>query len=117
MPIYIYQEILSDGTDGDIFECVQSMSESALRFHPKTGNPVRKIFHAPNVTIKYTAGSTKNKLSDQNIEKHGFTRYEKDKITGRYHKTAGKDKRAPDVVDATQLKRMQRKVSAGDLAI
>lgn len=114
MPIYIYQEILPDGTEGDTFECIQSMSESALKFHPKTGNPVRKIFHAPNVTSKYTEGSTKNKLSDQNIEKHGFTRYEKDKITGRYHKTAGKDRRAPDVVDATQLKQMQRKVNTLD---
>ena len=33
----------------------------------------------------------------------------KDKVTGRYNKTAGKDKRAPDVVDANQLKKMQQK--------
>jgi len=29
-------------------------------------------------------------------------------VTGRYHKTAGKDGRAPDTVDAAQLKRMQQ---------
>ena len=104
MPVYAYREILPDGSDGDTFECIQSMSEASLKKHPKTGNPVCKIFHAPNVSSKYTQGSTKNRLSDQNIEKHGFTRYEKDKITGRYHKTAGKDKRAPDVVEANRLK-------------
>ena len=104
MPVYVYQEILPDGSDGDTFECMQSMSEATLKTHPRTGNPVRKVFHAPNVSSKYTEGATKNRLSDQNIEKHGFTRYERDKITGRYHKTAGKDKRAPDVVDASRLK-------------
>jgi hypothetical protein len=85
------------------------MSENSLKTHPKTGNPVRKVFHAPNVSSRYTEGATKKRLSDQNIEKHGFTRYEKDKITGRYNKTAGKDKRAPDTVDTTELKRMQQK--------
>ena len=46
--------------------------------------------------------------TDENVEKHGFTRYEKDKLTGRYNKTAGKDKRAPDVVDANKLKEIQQ---------
>ena len=114
MPVYIYQEVLPDGSDGDIFECFQRMSEDALKVHPQTGNPVRKIFHAPNLSSKYSDKSSKNKLSDQNIEKHGFTRYEKDKITGRYHKTAGKDSRAPDVVDANRLKQMQKKADAVD---
>ena len=108
MPVYAYQEILPDGSDGEIFECVQSMSDATLKKHPKTGNPVRKIFYSPNVSSKYTERATQSRLSDQNIEKHGFTRYEKDKVTGRYHKTAGKDKRAPDIVDASQLNRLQQ---------
>jgi predicted nucleic acid-binding Zn ribbon protein len=108
MPTYVYQEILPDGSDGEAFEYIQRMSDAALQVHPKTGNPVRKVFSAPNVSTKYTEGSTKNKLSDENIEKNGFTRYERDKVTGRYNKTAGKDKRAPDVVDATKLKEIQQ---------
>ena len=108
MPTYVYQEILPDGSDGEVFEYIQGMAEDPLTIHPKTGNPVRKIFHSPNVSNKYTEGSTKNKLTDENVEKHGFTRYEKDKLTGRYNKTAGKDKRAPDVVDANQLKKIQQ---------
>ena len=112
MPLYVYQEILPDGSDGETFECIQRMSEASLKTHPKTGNPVRKIFHAPKVVSKYSERATKNKLSDQNIEKHGFTRYEKDKLTGRYHKTAGKDSNAPDVVDASRLKQMQQQISS-----
>ena len=108
MPTYVYQEILPDGSDGEAFEYIQRMADDSLLSHPKTGNPVRKIFHSPNVSSKYTEGSTKNKLTDENVEKHGFTRYEKDKLTGRYNKTAGKDKRAPNVVDANQLKKIQQ---------
>ena len=109
MPTYVYQETLPDGTEGEIFEMIQRMSDAALKVHPKTGNPVKKVYHSPNLSSKYTEGATKTKLSDENVEKHGFTRYEKDKVTGRYNKTAGKDKRAPDVIDANQLKKMQAK--------
>ena len=108
MPTYVYQEILPDGSDGEAFEYIQGMADDPLTIHPKTGNPVRKVFHSPNVSNKYTEASTKNKLTDENVEKYGFTRYEKDKLTGRYNKTAGKDKRAPDVVDANQLKKIQQ---------
>lgn len=107
MPTYVYREILSDGSEGETFEIVQRMSEPALTTHPKTGRRVRKIFLSPNVASKYTERSGKEKLSDENVEKHGFTRYEKDKVTGRYHKTAGKDQRAPETVDANKLRQAQ----------
>ena len=109
MPTYLYQEILPDGSDGDCFEIVQRMSDPVLKTHPHTGNPVKKVFVAPNLPNKYSEGATKSKLNNENVEKHGFTKYEKDKLTGMYHKTAGKDKRAPDVVDAPKLKQMQQK--------
>lgn len=109
MPTYLYQEILPDGTEGDCFEVVQRMSDPPLKTHPTSGNPVEKVFVAPNLPNKYTEGETNKKLTNENVEKHGFTRYEKDKLTGLYHKTAGKDKRAPDVVDAPKLKQMQQK--------
>lgn len=109
MPTYLYQEVLPDGKDGDCFEVVQRMSDPPLKTHPVTANPVRKVFVAPNLPNRYTEAATKSKLTNENVEKHGFTRYEKDKVTGMYHKTAGKDKRAPDVVDANKLKKMQQK--------
>ena len=109
MPTYLYQEILPNGEDGDCFEIIQRMSDPSLKNHPTSGNPVKKIFHKPNLPTQYSAKATKNKLSDANVEKLGFTRYERDSMTGRYHKTAGRDERAPDIVDATTLKAMQEK--------
>lgn len=105
MPIYLYQEILPDGSDGESFEYIQTMADEPLKEHPKTGNPVRKVYHSPNLNSQYTEEAAKSKLSDSNVEKHGFIRYEKDTLTGRYHKTAGKDTRAPEVVDANNLRR------------
>ncbi len=64
MPTYIYQEILPDGSDGEAFEYIQRMADDPLIAHPKTGNLVRKVFHSPNVSNKYTEGSTKKKLTD-----------------------------------------------------
>lgn len=104
MPTYVYQEILPDGSEGEVFEYIQRMADQTLKAHPKSGNPVRKVYHSPNISNRYTEGSTKSKLTNENVEKHGFTRYEKDKLTGRYHKTAGNDRRAPDVVDANNLR-------------
>ena len=59
MPTYIYQEILPDGSDGEAFEYIQRMADEPLIAHPKTGNLVRKVFHSPNVSNKYTEGSIK----------------------------------------------------------
>ena len=66
MPTYVYQEILPDGSEGETFEYIQRMANEALKTHPKTGNPVRKVFHSPNVSTKYTEGATKSKLTDEN---------------------------------------------------
>lgn len=98
MPIYIYEVIKANGAVGETFEVQQSMNDPTLETHPQTGEPVRRVYQPPNLTIRYSPGSTKSKLENKNVEKAGFTKYERDKLTGRYHKTAGKDKRAPDVL-------------------
>ncbi len=98
MPIYVYREILDDGSEGELLEVEQSMSAKALERHPVTGRPVRRVYLPPALTTKYTPGRTKSLLAEQNVEKKGFTKYVRDKQTGAYHKTAGKDPRAPDVL-------------------
>ncbi len=97
MPVYLYQAILPDGTDGDIFEVEQPMSAPALTCHPQTGLPVKRIYSAPNLSLRYSEQSVNNRLSPKKVEQAGFTRYERDKLTGTYHKTLGRDTRAPDV--------------------
>ena len=89
MPIYVYEEINPDGTGGARFELQQSMREEALTRHPEKGVPVRRVFQPPHLASKYTPAATRSKLDNKNIEKAGFTKYEKDKLTGRYHRVAG----------------------------
>ncbi|GHB90230.1 FmdB family zinc ribbon protein [Cerasicoccus arenae] len=99
MPIYVYQVINPDGSEGDCFEIEQPMSDSALTKHPRTGEPVRRVYQAPNLATRYTPKGTQKKLETKNVERAGFTKYERDKLTGQYHRTAGTDKRAPDVIN------------------
>ena len=98
MPIYVYQVVSENSEEGAIFEVEQPMSEPSLTQHPVTGEKVKRVYLPPNLGIKYTPGSTEKKLETSNIEKAGFTRYERDKLTGTYHKTAGLDQRAPDTL-------------------
>jgi len=87
MPIYVYEGIKS----GERFEVAQSMREHALKLHPETGEPVRRVILPPNLGLKHTPGRESKMLDNKNVEKAGFTKYERDKITGTYHRVAGKE--------------------------
>lgn len=100
MPTYIYRVINPDGSDGEIFEIDQPATDAPLTTHPWTGQAVRREFTAPNLGTKYSAGEIRRKTKDKGfLESKGFTRYERDKLTGKYHKTAGTSKEAPDTID------------------
>jgi len=96
MPIYLYQVVLEGEIDGPVFEVDQPISAPALTRHPVTGHPVRRIYQAPTLTTHHSERTQKQKTSNESVEKAGFTKYERDRTTGRYHKTAGRDPRAPD---------------------
>lgn len=88
MPMYVYEEILPDGSAGATFELMQGIHEEALTAHPKTGVPVRRKVTAPWAGPKgFGKHDKKEQLSDRNLEKLGFTKYVKGK--GGYEKTAG----------------------------
>jgi len=90
MPLYVYQVIESDGTDGEVFEVIQRMSDPPLTTQPESGKPVRRLLAAPNTVTRYGAAN----LSNERLGKLGFTKYEKSG-DGRYEKTAGS---GPDVI-------------------
>jgi hypothetical protein len=98
MPVYVYQEIRPDGAEGELLEIEQPMSAPTLTKHPVTGRPLRRVYLPTAMASQYTPGQTKKKLSNENVAKAGFTKYVRDKQTGTYHKTAGADPRAPDVL-------------------
>jgi hypothetical protein len=103
MPIYVYETLEEETGLRERFEIHQSMKEAPLKVHPVNGKPVRRVFQPPNLSTRYTPGAFAQKVEKKNLEKNGFTRYERDKLTGRYHKTAGVDQRAPQMIDPKNL--------------
>lgn len=95
MPTYVYEVILDDGEEGQVFEVFQKMSDPPLTHHPVTGQPVRRVFQPPNVVSTYSDKHMKKQVSDdKKLDKLGFTKYVK-AGGGYYEKRAG---RGPDVI-------------------
>lgn len=101
MPTYVYEIIRPDGEGGEVFEVIQSMQDTPLTEHPETHLPVRRVYQSPHLASKYTPGQTRNRLENKSVEKAGFTKYERDKLTGKYHRTAGKQ--GPDMLNPKGL--------------
>lgn len=93
MPMYIYVEVLPDGSTGAEFELMQGIHDEPLTAHPKTGVPVRRKVTAPWSPKAFGKHDKKEQLSDRNLEKLGFTKYVKGK--GGYEKTTGS---GPDLI-------------------
>jgi predicted nucleic acid-binding Zn ribbon protein len=90
MPTYVYEVLDKKGEPtGKTFEVVQLMKEAALTKHPETGEPVRRAIVAPNIAGKWSDIKGKAALSDKNLERLGFTKYER-KGKGYMERTAGK---------------------------
>ncbi len=99
MPTYVYQIVNEDGSEGPIFEVEQAMKDPPLAQHPESGKEVRRVYQPPNISAKYTPGHTAKVTDTKYVEKAGFTKYERDKLTGTYHKVAGKNQNTPDTLN------------------
>lgn len=91
MPVYVYEVVREDGLGGERFEWQQSMSEPVLTRHPETGEPVRRVVQVPNLGTRYGERGQRRRLENDKLEKAGFTKYQRDKLTGQYHRVAGKE--------------------------
>lgn len=89
MPTYLYCVVLPDGSDGERFEAFQAMAEPALTVHPTSGLPVRRL----PVASQMQFGSDSQRLSNKNLDRLGFTKYER-AGDGTYEKKAGKGPRS-----------------------
>lgn len=94
MPLYLYQVVTPDGSEGEIFEVLQEIDEPFLTQHPESGLPVVKLLSTPRLASKHSELGTRASLSPGNLARHGFTQYQK-AGGGHYEKTAG---RGPDVL-------------------
>lgn len=90
MPTYVYEILDEKGNGtGQAFEHVAPMSSDPLTHHPETGAPVRRVPQMFNVAGNWSDMKSKSKLSNENLERLGFTKYEK-KGDGYMERTAGK---------------------------
>lgn len=96
MPTYIYQVINPDGSDGETFEVFQKMSDAPLTHQPESGKPVRRVIQAPHIAGQYSDSAAKKTLSDKNLDRIGFTKYQRSG-DGTFEKRAGK---GPDTISA-----------------
>ena len=88
MPVYTYQVFNDDGSEGETFEIIQKVSDPTLTDHPETGKPMRRIIGAPSIAGRHSESASKQRLSDSNLEKQGFTKYQK-VGSGQYEKRTG----------------------------
>ena len=90
MPIYVYQYLNDKGepTGEPTFEIIQQMSEDALTEHE--GKPVERVIQAPNIAGKWSDIKGKSQLSNENLDRLGFTKYEK-RGDGYMERVAGKE--------------------------
>ena len=89
-PIYAYRVIEEDG-EGETFEIQQGLGSIPISKHPLTGKPVERVLDAPSLSLKHSEKKKRRLLSADNLNKSGFSRYERDPGSGVYHKTAGKE--------------------------
>ncbi len=92
MPTYVYEVINKDDSGGEQFEIFQSFKDEPLKKHPETGEPVRRVIQAPMIGGKHSEAGVKKMLSNDNLDKLGFTKYER-VGKGQYEKKAGEGPR------------------------
>ncbi|TVQ62005.1 MAG: FmdB family transcriptional regulator [Phycisphaerales bacterium] len=91
MPLYEYDILDAKGEPtGERFEHFQSIKAKALTKHPDDGRPVRRAIVRPNIAGKWSDLKGKSALSNDNLERLGFTKYER-KGQGYMERVAGKE--------------------------
>jgi len=90
MPIYTYQVIHEDGSEGEVFEIAHGMNEPALTHHPETGERVARVFSAPHIAGWANERMGKQMMDNKNLERLGFTKYVRNG-KGHYERHAGKE--------------------------
>ncbi len=86
---YTYEIIKEDGSSDETFETLQRVSEPPLTTHPETGQKVRRVFRPPNIGGDWGEVASKNRVSDENLDRLGFTKFQK-VGKGQYERRAGK---------------------------
>ena len=69
MPFYVYEIVKKNGKPGRRFEILQTISAKPLKKHPKTGEPIRRVFLPPSTPgFKYDNAIKKLSRRDPKFE-------------------------------------------------
>ena len=99
MPIYQYH-VIKGNQAVELFEVEQKVDDAPLTKHPITQEPVKRALSNPSLSLKHTSRNENNSLNPDNLEKKGFTQYEKDS-SGDYLRTVGN--KGPSKISPSQL--------------
>ena len=89
MPVYQYK-VVDSKTEDEIIEIEQEIGAKELRVHPITGETIKKIISSTSLTLNHSSTREKVTLEKGNLEKNGFTVFQKDNSNPlKYNRTAG----------------------------
>ena len=89
MPVYKYK-VVDSTIEDEIFEIEQEIGAKELRVHPITGETIKKIITPTSLTLSHSSTNEKAILEKSNLEKNGFTVFQKDNSNPlKYNRTAG----------------------------
>ena len=88
MPVYQYV-VLNGKQPEEIIEVEQKAYDAPLYEHPVTKEPIKRVPASPSLSLNHSTTSEKNSLSEENLDKHGFSLYHKDNSDGSYRKQGG----------------------------
>lgn len=76
MPIYVYRNL----STGDTFEIKQSMKDPALKLHPETGDPVKRLIQPVGIAFKgsgfYVNDSRSSSAKTKKLAKNASTKFD-----------------------------------------
>ena len=87
-PMYVYDVLDDEGAVCGLFEIIQKITAEPLTKHPETGQTLRMKMSAPFVGRKANNPLPKADISNRNLGKLGFTKYQKSP-KGGYDRVAG----------------------------
>jgi len=89
MPIYQYK-LVDPKLDNEIIEVDQAITDEALKVHPITGEPIKRLIPAASLTLKHSSSNEQITLEKGNLAKKGFTVFERDPSEpSKYSRTVG----------------------------
>ena len=95
MPTFKYL-ILNNSKRPEYIEVEQSITDSHLKKHPVTGEPIKRVPQPQSLTLNHSEKRDQKTLSPDHLKKHGFSILQKEKGSQKYIQTVGNHPKLED---------------------